>query len=87
MVHLLLLKEEGGGAGSDNGVFTNGAKTGSSVYTLDESPLMDVYWMFVGIEAEIISERGRTLIDGQFEQSDARNGKKKSLLCRWVEEV
>lgn len=38
---------------------------------------MDVYSMFGGIEAEIISERGSgTLIDGQFEKSDARNGKK-----------
>lgn len=25
MVHLLLVKEEGGGAGSDNGVFNSGA--------------------------------------------------------------
>lgn len=38
---------------------------------------MDVYLMFGGIEAEIISERGSgTLIDGQFEINDARNGKK-----------
>lgn len=34
--------------------------------------------MFGGIEAEIISERGGgTLIDGQFEKSDARKNNKK----------
>lgn len=46
---------------------------------------MDVYSMFVEIEAEIVSERGSgTLIDGQFEKSNAGNGIKKEILCSAV---
>lgn len=68
------------------GCLTTG-QTGSSVFTPDESALMDVYLMFGGIEAEIISERGGgTLIDGHFEKSDARKNNIKKidpLPCRW----